>query len=90
MLVSIVDFDWYIVGTKLLLLHGWDIIATVDYAAKLMSLQSCSSGDEYHSHRNMYCCPDTVQCCIAMLRETFVFVTTKVVFSDNWIWVPSC
>ena len=41
MLVSMVDLVWYIVGTNLLLFYGWDkFITAVDYAAKLLSLQS--------------------------------------------------
>jgi len=43
--VSMVDLVWYIVGTKLLLFHGWDkLITAVDYAAKLFSFKSFSSG----------------------------------------------
>jgi len=43
--VSMVDLVWYIVGTKLLLFYGWDkLITAVDYAAKLFSVKSFSSG----------------------------------------------
>ena len=88
-MVNIIDPIWYMVGMKLFMFHGWDeVITAVDYATKLLSLQSWSSGDEYHSYMYMYCSPDGLQCRIAMFRETFVLDTTKVIFSDDRIWVP--